>query len=135
MDGVLRPYPWFPTNSADSSLTIDGDVETFDYDTAGNLTRADNGSALVRRGSYPNGALKADTSIVRTFDTRDSVQHVYATAYRYDRNGRLRALTLPSQLSPRATGTDRDSITYAVRWGSSRRSPSRSAPRAPSRTT
>jgi RHS repeat-associated protein len=111
-DGILRPYPWYFT-AADSSMTVEGDVETFAYDDVGNMTRADNGSAFVRRGYYPNGSLRADTSIVRTFDTRDSTQHVYTTGYRYDANGRLLALTLPSQLSPSATGTYRDSITYA----------------------
>lgn len=63
------------------------DVEEFEYDVAGNLIRADNGYAQVRRTYYANGALRGDTAHVRAyggtqFDTTP-------IGYEYDRDGRL----------------------------------------------
>jgi len=67
---------------------VPGDVEVFTYDRMGNLRSASNAAAVVRRGYAPNGALLADTLQVADAAGVLGSQHVYVTAYQYDRNGR-----------------------------------------------
>jgi RHS repeat-associated protein len=109
---LYRPYPYWPTNLYDGSLTIPSDFESFAYDALGNLTRADNGDALIRRGYYPNGALRADTLIIKTYGLRDtSTMHRYVIGHQYDRDGRETVLKHPAQLAPRGAA-GRDSVIY-----------------------
>ncbi|HEY0024965.1 MAG TPA: RHS repeat-associated core domain-containing protein [Longimicrobium sp.] len=128
-EGISRPlsgfsryhaYPRYPTSGekclgssttgsdARCELRIPADVVEFRYDDAGNLIRADNRDAQVRRGYYPNGLLKTDTLRVRTAAELsaggDFAQHDYTLGYRYDLNGRRTALAHPGQLAPAGGG-------------------------------
>jgi RHS repeat-associated protein len=125
-----RPYPRHPTNlSPDSAiacqveascyqdstrwtLTIPGDIATFAYDVMGNLTRADNSAALIRRGYFTNGLLRADTLKIRTYSGTDTLQHVYVNEHRYDLAGRRIVLKHPSQIAARVSGAVKDSARY-----------------------
>jgi RHS repeat-associated protein len=103
-----RAYPWFPNNG--TSYTIAADTAIFGYDSAGNLIRADNGDARVRRGFLKSGQVAVDTLFIRPHTGWDSTIHRYVLSYGYDINGRLRILRHPSQL---VVGTGmRDSVTY-----------------------
>jgi YD repeat-containing protein len=96
----LNPYPtrfpYFGTRLSDNAISPDAVIETetafFSYDHAGRMVQADNPYALVRRGYYPNGALKADTSIARVYDQQaatlfpSTFQSVLT--YTYDLSGR-----------------------------------------------
>jgi RHS repeat-associated protein len=64
-------YYTFPTREG-SSLCIAADTSYYQYDVAGNLRRADNGWARVRRGYAPNGALTHDTLVIRNYETNAS---------------------------------------------------------------
>jgi RHS repeat-associated protein len=67
------------------------DSSTFTYDpVSGWLTAADNEHAQIRRGYYPNGALKVDTLRIQKAGTStpNFYSHVYITRYEYDLNGR-----------------------------------------------
>ena len=107
-----RAYPYYPTNPVDSSLTIPGDVETFGCDALGNLTRADNGDALVRRGYFPTGQIRVDTLIIKTYTGRDTTTlHRYVIGHQYDLDARETVLKHPAQLAPQG-GSSRDSVVY-----------------------
>ncbi len=58
-------YPYFKRpisgGGVNDSLIVFRDSAFFDYDETGNLLRADNNDARVRRGYFPNGQLKVDT--------------------------------------------------------------------------
>jgi RHS repeat-associated protein len=76
------------------TLVIPGATSTFDYDAAGNLVRADNTDAQIRRAYYANGALRADTLRVAIVDPAETPVadkfgfHSYALGYTYDIGGR-----------------------------------------------
>jgi RHS repeat-associated core domain len=127
--GTQPPYPQYPNNScvvADQTgmthfqtsggYTVAGDVATFDYDNAGNMTVADNADARVRRAYYANGQLQYDSLYTKTI-LRDTV-HKYGLEYLYDRNGRLLTLKHPTELSGTGaryeTGTRYDPVTGAL---------------------
>jgi RHS repeat-associated protein len=110
--GTNVPYPWYPSGPGGEYL-IAADSATFAYDAGGNLVRADNEDARVRRSYYPGGALRADTLVVRTEATiaggGDWTSHVYALEHTYDRNGRRVDLKHPAGLAPlSATGQPMD---------------------------
>jgi RHS repeat-associated protein len=123
-----RPYPWYPTQPAspldcqtnamcyqDSTqwtLTIPGDTATLVYDAMGNLIRADNSAALIRRAYFTNGVLKADTLKIRSYSGADTVQHVYGIEHRYDLAGRRIVVKHPWPLAPRVSGAVKDSVRY-----------------------
>ena len=106
--GTNVPYPWYP-NEPGGGYLVAADSAIFGYDGMGNLVRADNGDALVRRSYYPGGALRGDTLMVRTEATVAAggnwTSHVYGLEHTYDRSGRRVDLKHPGQLAPRsATG-------------------------------
>jgi RHS repeat-associated protein len=84
------------------SLVVPGEEADFAYDGGGNLLRADNGDAQVRRTYYPSGALKTDTLHIRTYRGVDFGRHVYALSYTYDMEGRRTALQIPDSVAPAA---------------------------------
>ncbi|HEX5727228.1 MAG TPA: RHS repeat-associated core domain-containing protein [Longimicrobiaceae bacterium] len=92
-------YPAYPTHP-DCSYRIAADSAVFAYDAMGNLTRADNADAQVRRAYFPNGLLRVDTLRVQTLERNDWTQHLYVLEHGYDLNGRRSTLTHPSQLAP-----------------------------------
>lgn len=104
-------YPRYPLDPETSSLTIPADVQIFAFDSAGNTTVADNNDARVRRSYYPNGQLKTDTLIIRTYLGADFLKHRYGILHRYDRNGRRTVTKHPWQLAPRLSGV-LDSVRY-----------------------
>lgn len=65
-----------------------GDTSTFADDAVGNLTRADNADAHVRRAYTLNGQVAIDTLAVRSYATPSFTTTVFLTTYGYDRNGR-----------------------------------------------
>lgn len=78
-------------------LIIPAEVTVFGYDAAGRLVQADNPDVRIRRGYFPNGALRADTTWIRNYDigattpfeaTRRSV-----LSYAYDLSGRRTSRT------------------------------------------
>lgn len=100
-DGALGvPAVWADTGEG---LTVAADLQTFAYDAAGNLRRADNRAARVRRAYYPNGALERDTLMIRDVDPQSSDygKHVYVLRYGYDLDGRRIWLKHPYVLAPR----------------------------------
>ena len=105
-------YPRFnlgPTNR----LVVPGDTETFNYDAMGNLTRAANGSAIVRRSYYTNTLLSDEIDSVRTYSAADFSQHVYTLHNDYDYNGRRIRLTLPAGLTQSPVAGTKNVITFA----------------------
>lgn len=108
----------FPT--VGTQVCIPADTARFAYDATGNLLRADNGSARVRRTYYPSGLIERDSLRVRTYYSSfatacegpvregdrpapvlsDFDQHIYALRMTYDLEGRRTAVTHPSQLRP-----------------------------------
>ncbi|HEY0025310.1 MAG TPA: PA14 domain-containing protein [Longimicrobium sp.] len=106
-DNIYLSYPYYPSNTADCSLTIPGDTTHFGYDEMGNLRRAENRFARVRRGYYPNGQLRADTLKIQTLALNDTTKHVYALGYTYDLNGRRTVLHHPAGLAPAAGAVTR----------------------------
>ena len=101
----LYHTPWFPNIPGDS-LEISGDTLAFGYDSAGNMVRADNRYAQVRRTYYLNGLLATDTLRVRNY-VGTTFGHIYQLRYGYDRDGRRNWMTVAGVSSPA------DSFTYA----------------------
>ncbi|MDP9348066.1 MAG: hypothetical protein M3P24_02840, partial [Gemmatimonadota bacterium] len=88
-------------NNGSYGLTLPADTVVLAYDTVGNLLRADNREARVRRSYYPNGALRTDTLRIRTYTGTDTTRHAYGLRLEYDRNGRRTLLEHPENLAPR----------------------------------
>jgi RHS repeat-associated protein len=113
------PYMWgcaytFPTRDG-PGLCIEADTSLFVYDNAGNLRRADNGWARVRRGYSRGGAVIADTLVIRSYETEapspcgggdrhsagigplaaDWQQHQYVIRSEYDADGRRTRVVYP----------------------------------------
>ncbi len=113
-----------------SALVVDADTAVFGYDAAGNMTRADNRYARVRRTFYANGAIKRDSSLIRTVDSStsgssetinglqspgrsaDFAAHVYVLEHKYDRNGREVRLSYPTQFTACGSACVADSMVY-----------------------
>jgi hypothetical protein len=103
----MTPYPRYPNDPQNPGVyTIPVDTARFDYNELGYMTRADNRDALVHRGYYLNGLVRADSQIIRTgADTSSpggnmSTTHRYALSYLYDLDGRRTLLRHPQQLAP-----------------------------------
>ena len=109
--GPQPDYPRYWLDSETQTYTIPAEVQTFAYDTAGNMTVADNNDARVRRSYYPNGQLKTDTLMIRTYTGADFAKHRYGILHRYDRNGRRTVMKHPWQLAPRLSSV-KDSVRY-----------------------
>ncbi len=105
-DGVSCGYltPYF-TNLLGDSLLIPADTLLFAFDSAGNMVRADNRYAEVRRSYYLNGALATDTLRLRDYSD-NAFGHTYTLSYRYDRDGRRAWMNLVGLAAA-------DSFTYA----------------------
>ncbi|MBX3174976.1 MAG: RHS repeat-associated core domain-containing protein [Gemmatimonadaceae bacterium] len=74
-------------------VVIPSETAVFAYDAAGRMVQADNPLVRVRRGYYPNGALKADTSEMRAYnytETNSGFSGLHRTflTFEYDREGR-----------------------------------------------
>ena len=95
------------------NVTQPGDMAVFGYDSVGNLTRADNGDALIRRGYNRNGTVAGDTLIIQPYVGRDSTQHVYGLTYGYDLDGRRVSLKHPATVAPRLGSTVMDNVGYS----------------------
>ena len=109
--GPPPDYPRYALDPETGTFTIPADIQTFAYDTAGNMTVADNNDARVRRSYYPNGQLKTDTLMIRTYAGNDFSKHRYGILHRYDRNGRRTVMKHPWQLAPRFSGV-LDTVRY-----------------------
>lgn len=142
------PYPRFPNNAFPDTAahnylyyttwggyTVSGDTATFDYDAAGNMTKADNADARVHRQYYPNGQVQLDSLYTQTLERDTTKLHKYGLEYLYDRDGRQTTLKHPVELSPAAfvTKSQYDPITgtllkvidplgYTFTYGSDERS-------------
>ncbi len=136
-------YPVFGAGCQYSFPILDGptlcaavDTLRFQYDLSGNMTRADNNWARIRRVYAPNGLLVNDTLRVRRYETEapnpcgggdkraagespsapDWSGHVYALAYAYDLAGRRTSLSHPDQLDP-CSGSCTQTYTYHATFG------------------
>jgi RHS repeat-associated protein len=89
--------------SRGDSLFVPGDSAAFAYDLLGNMTRADNRDARVRRTYYRNGQLKLDSLYTRTVTDTFFARHAYGLEHTYDRAGRRTDLKHPRQLVVGAT--------------------------------
>jgi YD repeat-containing protein len=120
-DGNNPDYPRFPTD-AEGGYTIPADSSTFAYDAVGNLTRADNGDAEVRRTYYVTESLHTDTLRIRTLlpfaDGSDWRRHEYVIQYNYDLNGRVVGIGHPDQLAPKPSGLLYRATRYSYEAGS-----------------
>jgi RHS repeat-associated protein len=94
----------------DSAFLIRADTAVFDYDTVGNMVRADNGDARVRRQYNPNGTLRVDSSYIRTWAEISAggsfTEHAYGQEMDYDLNGRRTMLRHSENLAPRNATAD-----------------------------
>lgn len=84
----------------------------YGYDVAGNMVRADNNWAKVRRSFLPNGLVQQETQAIRTYGSSISAScrggdrhslvdanncsHTYALSYEYDLAGRRTKLYDPA---------------------------------------
>ena len=104
--------------SPGGSLVIPADTLRYEYDVSGNLTRADNRAARIRRHYYPGGALKADTLWTATYTGNfDPGLHVYGLNYTYDLNGRRTELRHPASLVADTSWMSRVGYTYHPQSG------------------
>ncbi|HYR06704.1 MAG TPA: RHS repeat-associated core domain-containing protein, partial [Longimicrobium sp.] len=115
------PFPHFPNSG--SGYLVPGDTSVFSYDAAGNLVYAANADAIVSRSYYPGGALRTDSLRIATFGAANYTQHVYGISYRYDAQGRLRALEHPANLA--GSVAQADSFSYTTSTGALERVTSR----------
>jgi RHS repeat-associated protein len=87
--------PYYATavgpNATSSDVVIPSETSVFSYDAAGRMVQADNPMARVRRGYYPNGALRADTTEMRSYyvPSGSGFSGVHRTVlnYTYTRDG------------------------------------------------
>jgi RHS repeat-associated protein len=119
-DNIYPFYPYFPTNPAECSLSLQAEVHEFGYDEDGNLVRADNSVSRVRRRYGLNGTLELDSLYIRTLDGQPNdpaafAPHIYVTGHKYDLNGRRVSLSHPKQLAPVQNATTR--YSYDPRTG------------------
>jgi RHS repeat-associated protein len=122
----LMKFPYYP-NLISDSLEVAADTLVFAYDSAGNMVRADNRDAHVRRTYYQNGLLATDSLWLRDYSDNSFGTAFAGLRYGYDRDGRRSWLKLPLALA----GAGTDSMAYAyspangalirVRDGSNRR--------------
>jgi RHS repeat-associated protein len=86
--------------SGATAMPTTADEQVFGYDAVGNLVTANNRYALISRGYFPNGLLRADTLHIGNSDLSfGSGVHEYVVGYAYDRDGRRVSFTRPTQLS------------------------------------
>ena len=121
-----RPYPRFGnvnntlpsielSTCPGTGYTVPADTAAFAYDMAGNLVRADNAEAFVRRRYFPNGQLQHDSLRIlrsRIEDSRDTLRHRYGLQYRYDRSGRVASMLHPQELAPVVGAQRKDEVEY-----------------------
>ncbi len=112
-------YPFFALDPATGDTVIPADVATFVYDSMGNLVRAYNGDAFIRRTYFPNGLLNTDTLKILSYATRDSTKNTYGIQHRYDLDRRVTVIKHPHQLAPRIGQAIADSVRYVYdpAWG------------------
>ncbi len=114
--------PYYPNDPA--GLRILPDTSSFAYNAVGNLTRADNADARVRRGYTLNGQVSHDTLAIRSYATPSFSTTVFVTHYTYDRTGRRKWMRVPSQIAPGVSvdyAYDVNGLLRVVRDPSSRR--------------
>lgn len=99
-------------NTTGQGLVIPGDTAYFDYDVAGNLVRADNRDARIRRAYHLTGTLAADTLRIRTYAGQDFDAHVYGMGYEYDLDGRRTRLRHPQGIAPQPGTPAATEYTY-----------------------
>jgi RHS repeat-associated protein len=104
-DNIYPFYPYYPTDRADCSLTLQAEAHEFGYDDDGNLVRADNSVSRVRRRYRLNGTLELDSLYIRTLDGQPNdpaafTPHAYGMGHEHDLNGRRVSLSHPRQLAP-----------------------------------
>lgn len=87
-------FPYYPNNG--SGLRVFADTSTFQYDVTGNLTRADNRYARIRRSYFPVGQIATDTTRFGQYATPQADGSVRVASHTYDRSGRRLTLTAPS---------------------------------------
>jgi RHS repeat-associated protein len=104
---TLHPFPWWPNNTTTQGYDIPADTSVFTYDAAGNMTRADNREAFVRRGYFRNGQVRWDSLVIRTWDNTDTTKHRYGISYAYDMNGRRTVVRYPAVLGSNTADTIR----------------------------
>lgn len=90
-------FPIFP--NAGSAFVVPADTVRMTYDYAGGLARADNIHARISRGYYANGALRSDSTSIRSYLTSSFTTSVFGLQYTYDIGGRRTALSLPASQS------------------------------------
>ena len=107
---ITHTYPLYP-NDGGCGYRIAASTEEFGYDAMGNLLRADNEDARVRRSYHPGGQLHRDSSYVQTLARDDWAAHPYGVTHSYDLNGRPVGVTLPTQLNGGTVAYGYDGVT------------------------
>lgn len=105
-----EPYPLRPSPTGGTDYVIAQDLESFTYDSVGRLKTATNGDARITRTYFRGGALKTERQELRD-GSGSAFSHTYLLSFTYDRDGRRRAVKLPSQLVPAGT-RDSIAVTY-----------------------
>lgn len=125
----------FPTRDG-PNVCIRGDTAVFGYDHLGNMVRADNWAAKVRRAYTPTGLLREDTLRIRSYKTfipgsspcepqnpdtlpvpiDDFDWHVYPMRSTNDLDGRRDTLYHPNDIDPCASRC-RDRYVYETATG------------------
>lgn len=125
----------FPTRDG-PQVCIRADTTVFGYDHVGNVTRADNWAARVRRGYTPSALLSHDTLKIRTYNTSapgsspcepqvpdtlpvpadDFITHIYPLRIAYDLDGRRDTLYHPDNIDF-CSGRCRDRYIYEAGTG------------------
>ncbi|HEX6037621.1 RHS repeat-associated core domain-containing protein [Longimicrobium sp.] len=110
-------FPFYPSNAA-GGFTAPAETFIYRYDAVGSQVYAENLDARVIRTYYPGGALRTDSTFMRTYAGMDYTQHAYGLEYRYyAQTGQLRAMQHPLNLTgvAQADSFAYDSTTGALR--------------------
>lgn len=103
--GCFVVFPAFP-NATSGRWTVAADTAVFAYDSAGNMTVADNHDATVHRAYYRSGAIKRDSTSFRAVSS-SLYDHATVLVPHYTLAGRRDTLTL----------TNAQKLAYAYRAG------------------
>jgi RHS repeat-associated protein len=103
-------FPATGVNTLPYSYSWTADNQTFQYSPGGQVSVATSKDATVARVFHASGRIVAETLGIKS--TNRATTHLYGIAFAYDRNGRRKSLTAPSQFAGGPISYEYDAL-----WG------------------